>query len=77
MLLDRGFYSTSRPFNPDRESSSSLREGSYMSVEGTVLTAVPEWNGQTVRISYEDNAELTENGYVFFAPMQTGWYVIR
>lgn len=75
--LGPGIRSTKSPYNPQRESESSLRLGSYMAVEGTVITAVPEWNGQLVRISYEDDGVLTEHGYKYLVPLQKEWYLIR
>jgi Xaa-Pro aminopeptidase len=75
--LGPGIRDTSRKFNPQRENTSPLRLGSYMAVEGGAVTAVPEWNGQEVRISYENDAFLTESGYELFLPMQTKWFVIR
>jgi Xaa-Pro aminopeptidase len=75
--LGPGIRSTKSPYNPLRESKSPLRLGSYMAVEGDVSTAIPEWNGQKVRISYEDDGVLTEQGYVYIAPVQKEWYLIR
>ncbi len=75
--LGPSIRSTKSSYNPQRESESMLRLGSYMAVEGTVTTAIPEWNGQKARISYEDNGVLTENGYEYFAPIQNKWYLIR
>jgi len=75
--LGPGIRSTNRAYNPQRDSGSPLRLGSYMAVEGTTTTAIPEWNGQKVKISYEDDGALTEHGYDYLAPIQTDWYLIR
>ena len=60
---------------PQRDSH--LREGSYRSVEFSATTAIPEYGGGEVRIPMEDDAYLTEDGYQYFRPYQTEWYVIR
>jgi Xaa-Pro dipeptidase len=75
--LGPGIRSTKSAYNPQRETESKLRLGSYMAVEGAVTTTIPEWNGQTVRISYEDDGVLTEQGYEYLAPIQKQWYLIR
>lgn len=56
---------------------SPLREGSYRSVEFSATTAIPEYDGGEVRIPMEDDAYLTSQGYEYFRPYQTEWYVIR
>lgn len=63
----------SSPPNAD----SPLREGSYRSVEFSATTAIPEYDGGRVRIPMEDDAYLTPEGYTYFRPYQTEWYVIR
>jgi Xaa-Pro aminopeptidase len=60
---------------PERDSH--LRDGSYRSIEFSATTRVPEYNGGEVRIPMEDDAYLTRDGYVYFRPYQTEWYVIR
>jgi len=60
---------------PDRDSV--LRLGSYRSVEFSATTAVPEYGGGKVTIPMEDDAYLTTDGYTYFRPYQTEWYVIR
>jgi Xaa-Pro aminopeptidase len=60
---------------PGRDSI--LRAGSYRSVEFSATTAVPEYGGGTVTIPMEDDAYLTTDGYIYFRPYQTEWYVIR
>jgi Xaa-Pro dipeptidase len=60
---------------PERDSV--LRDGSYRSIEFSATTAIPEYEGGEVRIPMEDDAYLTEGGYVYFRPYQTEWYVIR
>ncbi len=54
-----------------------FRLGSYMSIELNTSTAIPEWGGQMVTIMAEDDAHMTENGYQFFRPRQTEFYLIR
>lgn len=56
---------------------SILRLGSYRSIELSATTAIPEWNGEKLQIPLEDDAYLTEQGYEFFRPLQTKWYLIR
>jgi len=75
--LGPGIRSTKSAYNPQRESESLLRLGSYMAVEGAVSTVIPEWNEQKVRISYEDDGVLTDLGYEYLAPIQREWYLIR
>jgi len=54
-----------------------LRKGSYLSVELNAQTSVPEWGGQKVYIMGEDDAYLTDEGYKFFQPRQTDFYLIK
>ena len=56
---------------------SVLRLGSYRSIEFSATTAVPECGGGEVRIPMEDDAHLTEQGYVYFRRYQTEWYLTR
>jgi Xaa-Pro aminopeptidase len=56
---------------------SILRPGSYRSIELSATTEIPEWNGETLTIPFEDDAHLTDEGYVLFRPPQTSWYLIR
>ncbi|MDM7920992.1 MAG: M24 family metallopeptidase, partial [Pyrinomonadaceae bacterium] len=51
--------------------------GSYMSIELNTSTTVPEWGNQKVTIMAEDDAVMTEKGYEFIRPRQTGLYLIR
>lgn len=57
--------------------NSRLRPGSYISIELNTATAVPEWGGKKVFVMFEDDAHLTENGFVFFRPRQEQFYLIR
>ena len=59
------------------EEDSVLRDGAYRSIEFSARTAVPEWKGESILIPMEDDAYLTKNGYVYFSPYQTEWYLIR
>ena len=54
-----------------------LRAGSYQSIELNTVTPVPEWGGKKVFVMFEDDAHLTESGYVFFRPRQERFYLIR
>jgi Xaa-Pro aminopeptidase len=56
---------------------SALRLGSYRAIELSATTAIPEWNGEELRIPMEDDAYLTENGFEWFRPIQKVWYLIR
>ncbi len=60
---------------PSRDSH--LRDGAYRSIEFSATTAVPEYGGGTVTIPMEDDGYLTANGYEYFRPYQTEWYLIR
>ena len=53
-----------------------LRLGSYISIELNTATPVPEWGGQKVYVMMEDDARLTEEGWRFFWPRQTQWYLV-
>jgi Xaa-Pro aminopeptidase len=59
------------------QQDSYLRDGAYRSIEFSATTAVPEYGGGEVRIPMEDDAYLTPDGYAYFLPYQTHWYVIR
>jgi Xaa-Pro dipeptidase len=54
-----------------------LRQGSYVAIELNTKAAVPEWGGQEVFAMEEDPAELTSDGYRFFRPRQTQYYLIH
>ena len=56
---------------------SYLRDGAYRSIEFSATTAVPEYGGGTVTIPMEDDGHLTADGYEYFRPYQTEWYLIR
>jgi len=62
--------------NPPSQDS-YLRDGAYRSIEFSATTAIPEYSGGEVRIPMEDDAYLTQNGYAYFLPYQTQWYLIR
>jgi Xaa-Pro aminopeptidase len=57
--------------------SKKLRDGSYISIELNSVTAVPEWDGQKVFVMEEDPAYLTQDGWKFFVPRQTEWYLVK
>lgn len=54
-----------------------LRRGSYISIELNTLTPVPEWDGQKVFVMMEDDAYLTDEGWVFFRPRQEQFFLVR
>lgn len=54
-----------------------LRKGSYISIELNTRTPVAEWDGQDVFVMMEDDAWLADDGWTFFRPRQTAWYLIR
>ena len=60
---------------PNRDSY--LRDGAYRSIEFSATSAIPEYDGGTVTIPMEDDGYLTANGYEYFRPYQTEWYLIR
>jgi len=62
---------------PPPERDSHLRLGSYRSIELSATTRIPEWNNGALTIPFEDDAVLTPNGYEWFRPPQTSWYLIR
>jgi hypothetical protein len=57
--------------------SKKLRDGSYISIELNSVTPVAEWDGQKVYVMEEDPAYLTNEGWKFFVPRQTEWYVVK
>ena len=75
MDLSSPTYGYSRSTSAERDSL--LRDGAYRSVEFSASTTVPEYDGGTVTIPMEDDAYLTTDGYKYFRPYQTEWYVIR
>jgi len=60
-----------------KEPPKTLRKGSYLAVELSTKTSVPEWGGQGVSLMEEDPAELTDQGFKFFVPRQTELYLIH
>ena len=57
--------------------NSRLRNGSYISIELNTATPVPEWGNKKVFVMFEDDARLTDDGFVFFRPRQERFYLIR
>jgi Xaa-Pro dipeptidase len=55
----------------------TLRKGSYISVELNTQTEIPEWGGQKIYVMSEDDAYLTDDGFKFFQPRQTAFYLIK
>jgi Xaa-Pro aminopeptidase len=62
---------------PPPPRDSRLRLGSYRSIELSATTRIPEWNDGALTIPFEDDAVLTAQGYEWFRPPQTAWYLIR
>ncbi len=60
-----------------REDELVLRLGGYRSIELAATTHVPEWGGAPLRVPMEDDAYLAEDGYHWFRPPQTSWYLIH
>ncbi len=54
-----------------------LRPNSWISIELSTTSAVPEWGGQKVFFMEEDPAHLTDDGYRFFRPRQESFYLVR
>jgi Xaa-Pro aminopeptidase len=68
--------------NPTHEAvnasaAEQLHKGTYLSVELNTQTAIPEWGGQKIYVMSEDDAYLTDEGYKFFEPRQTAFYLIH
>lgn len=57
--------------------NSRLRPGSYISIELNTATPIPEWGGKKLFVMFEDDAHLTDDGFVFFRPRQEQFYLIR
>ncbi len=57
--------------------SKKLRDGSYISIELNSQTPVEEWDNQKVYVMEEDPAYLTAEGWKFFVPRQSEWYVVK
>jgi Xaa-Pro aminopeptidase len=75
-------FRASQTVNPTHEavgpsSQERLRDGAYQSIELNTKTAIPEWGGQKVYVMAEDDAYLTPDGYKFFQPRQTEFYLIQ
>jgi Xaa-Pro dipeptidase len=75
-------FRASQTVNPTHEavgpsSQERLRNGSYQSIELNTKTAIPEWGGEKIYVMAEDDAYLTDDGYKFFQPRQTAFYLIR
>jgi Xaa-Pro dipeptidase len=57
--------------------SGNLVNGMYLSLELNSVTPVPEWGGQKVFAMLEDDTYLTAEGYKYFRPRQTQYYLIH
>ena len=56
-----------------------MRASEFWSIEYSVSGAVPEWDGQRVRMAREEDAWVDENGDVRFmvGPQQELWLIGR
>jgi hypothetical protein len=75
-------FRASQTVNPTHEavgpsSQERLLDGSYQSIELNTKTAIPEWGSQKIYVMAEDDAYLTPDGYKFFQPRQTEFYLIQ
>lgn len=59
------------------EAGKPLVNGTYLSVELNTASEIPEWGGQKIFVMMEDDAYLTNEGYKFFRPRQTTYYLIH
>ena len=59
------------------EPGKPLIKGTYLSVELNTASSIPEWGGQKIFVMMEDDAYLTDEGYKFFRPRQTEYYLIH
>ncbi len=55
----------------------TLHPNTAYSIEFSSTTSVPEWEGQDVRIGYEEDAVFTEEGCRFIDGHQTRFYLIK
>ena len=65
---------------PDRygvRATYPLRLGAYYAIESHAVSTIPEWGGQTVSITTEEDAYLTEGGFAYFVPRQEKIIFIR
>ena len=65
---------------PDRygvRAAYPLRLGAYYAIESHAVSTVPEWGGQTVSITTEEDAFLTKNGFEYFVPRQDKIILIK
>ncbi|MDX2260122.1 MAG: M24 family metallopeptidase [Gemmatimonadales bacterium] len=53
-----------------------LRKGSYISIELNAKTPIPEWNGESLFVMFEDDAWLDDDGWHFFQARQERWFLI-
>jgi Xaa-Pro dipeptidase len=59
------------------QAAKPLVKGTYISVELNTASEIPEWGGQKIFVMMEDDAYLTDEGYKFFRPRQTAYYLIH
>lgn len=75
-------FRAAQTVNPTHEAvnasaAQQLHKGAYLSVELNTQTSIPEWGGQKIFVMAEDDAYLTDEGYKFFEPRQTAFYLIH
>jgi hypothetical protein len=54
-----------------------LRPNTWHSIELNAMHRVPEWDGEVVRFSLEEEAVLLEGGWEWVAGRQTEFYLIH
>ena len=54
-----------------------LHPGTAYAIEGNVVVAVPEWDGQLVQMKLEQSAVFDGRRVIYLAGRQTSWHVIR
>jgi hypothetical protein len=47
------------------------------SIEGSIKTPVPEWNGQVVNIKLEQTALFDGERVIYLAGRQTTWHIVK
>jgi len=54
-----------------------LHPDTAYAIEGSIMTSVPEWDGQTVNIKLEQTALFDGERVIYLAGRQTDWHIIR
>ncbi|MFQ6037867.1 MAG: M24 family metallopeptidase [Candidatus Aminicenantales bacterium] len=66
-----------RPEGIENQMRYVLRPNTVYAIEFSSTTSVPEWDGQDVRIGFEENGVFTENGCSWVDGHQTRFFLIR